>query len=115
MNLKDYIAFAKSIWLGGNLPEKPPIVPPEKLRELFIMTSGLSGETGEVIEHIKKAVRDHNLDRSAFKKELGDMFYYWVMICEFFGFDPSDVIDTNVAKLTDRHKRGVLRGDGDNR
>jgi NTP pyrophosphatase (non-canonical NTP hydrolase) len=68
-----------------------------------------------VQEHIKKYIRDGNLDRDALKKELGDAVYYWARICRYFDFEPSEVLQANIEKLESRRKRGVLRGDGDNR
>lgn len=82
---------------------------------LSIMTMGLSGETGEVVEKIKKLLRDGTYDEENIVKELGDVVYYWARLCRFFGKQPSEVIAVNVDKLTSRKERGVLRGSGDNR
>lgn len=79
------------------------------------MALGLAGENGEVLEHIKKAIRDNHLDRDELKKELGDAVFYWARLCIFFGFEPSEVLSANKEKLESRRARGVLRGDGDNR
>lgn len=84
-------------------------------RSLFIMSLGLAGETGEVMEKIKKYVRDGTLDKEALMKELGDVAFYWARICREFGFKPSDVLEMNITKLDDRRKRGVQQGSGDNR
>jgi NTP pyrophosphatase (non-canonical NTP hydrolase) len=68
------------------------------LRTLFIMTTGLAGETGEVCEKLKKFIRDNFLDKDALKKELGDVIHYWARICREFDMQPSDVIATNISK-----------------
>jgi NTP pyrophosphatase (non-canonical NTP hydrolase) len=84
-------------------------------RSLTIMALGLAGEAGEVLEKIKKLVRDSTYDRDALKKELGDILFYWARICRYFGFQPSEVIGANIDKLDDRRARGTMRGSGDNR
>lgn len=86
-------------------------------KSLTIMTMGLAGETGEVIEKIKKIYRGDPgaPDLEAIKKELGDAFFYLVRLCKYFGWGPTDVINRNVEKLDDRRARGASRGSGDNR
>ena len=84
-------------------------------RSLTIMSFGLAGETGEVLEKIKKIFRDGTLEPEALKKELGDVGFYWARLCRYFGWDPSEVIGTNVDKLDSRRSRGMMRGSGDNR
>ena len=79
------------------------------------MALGLAGETGEVMEILKKRVRDNFFDKEALKKELGDVIHYWCRICSAFELLPSDVIQTNIDKITDRKARGVMRGSGNNR
>lgn len=81
---------------------------------------GLAGEAGEVVENVKKAVRDDGFtvtaNRSdALHKELGDVLWYVAMLCEDLGFDMADVAAANLAKLSSRQERGVLSGSGDDR
>lgn len=70
---------------------------------------GLSGETGEVVDKIKKIYyhrSDSNLteeDREYLLLELGDVLWYWMRLCQTLGFDPMGVIDANVRKLCTRH------------
>jgi NTP pyrophosphatase (non-canonical NTP hydrolase) len=106
-NIDQYARWTESFWFSG-------IGRPDK-ESLAIMGLGLAGEAGETVEHIKKYIRDGNLDPIALKKELGDVIYYWARICKQFGFEPTDVLRTNYEKLVDRQKRGVRQGSGDNR
>lgn len=81
---------------------------------------GLAGETGEVLEKIKKLYRDRNGEadqawRDELSKELGDCLWYIDRIANDFGFDLEDVALANISKLESRMTRGVLSGDGDNR
>jgi len=106
-DIDSYAAWAESFGFSGvGRPDKESIA---------IMGLGLAGEAGEVVEHIKKFIRDDNLDQEELKKELGDAIYYWCRICKQFGLEPSEVIRANVEKLISRRERGKLRGDGDNR
>lgn len=94
--------------------------------DVFVKTSwdyptlGLAGETGEVCDKLKKAIRDKNgvvdsFDRDEIKKELGDVLWYISAIANELGLTLEDVAKTNIAKLTSRRDRNVLHGFGDNR
>ena len=118
-NIDDYGQFTVDLWVSG----KPEITidnffttdHPDAKHSLTIMALGAAGETGEVVEHIKKFIRDGSLSATELKKELGDMVYYWARLCRFFNFQPSEVLAANVEKLESRKARGVIRGSGDNR
>ncbi len=103
MNIKEYLEFVESKILT------------EGTDRLAENTLGLVGEAGEVAEKIKKRFRDGKLDRAAVQKELGDVLFYWGALHNLLGLCPDQTIDVNVAKLTDREERGVLRGSGDDR
>jgi len=79
---------------------------------------GLAGETGEVCDKIKKVIRDDNglfseETRAGLKLELGDVLWYLAAICSTLDFTLEDVMEANIAKLTDRASRGTQRGSGD--
>lgn len=83
---------------------------------------GLAGETGEVLEKIKKMIRDKNgvfsptpEDITKLKKELGDVLWYLSALAFYNGIDLDDVATTNLNKLEDRKERGKIHGSGDNR
>lgn len=73
------------------------------LRDRFIMTVGLGGETGEVLEILKKAERDGKLDKEHLTEELGDVLYYLTMICSANDITLQEVMDANVEKLNKRY------------
>lgn len=81
---------------------------------------GLTGETGEVAEKLKKKLRGGG-SLSEFHhdpviaKELGDIAWYWVQLCSLFGYPASAVLKMNVEKLRSRQARGVVHGEGDER
>lgn len=66
---------------------------------------GLSGEAGEVTDLLKKHLfHDKPADRAALISELGDVFWYWIALCQQFGISPSEVMQINIEKLERRHK-----------
>lgn len=68
---------------------------------------GLSGETGELNDMIKKAIfHGHTLDNDAVKKEIGDILWYIAMMCESFGFEMEDIMRMNIDKLKARYPGG---------
>jgi NTP pyrophosphatase (non-canonical NTP hydrolase) len=81
---------------------------------------GLGGETGEVLEHLKKIQRDNAGEvsperREALSKEMGDVLWYLCRLASELSLDMSVVASDNVQKLQDRLDRNVIHGDGDNR
>lgn len=85
---------------------------------------GLCGESGELSEKIKKVIRGGGFEalaalddekRSEIKKELGDCVWYVARLADELGISLSEVVGTNVSKLSSRKDRNVLHGDGDNR
>lgn len=81
---------------------------------------GIAGETGELIEKIKKLFRDKKgiIDQE-FKdvviKEMGDIMWYQARLCDQFDIEYDTISKTNIEKLLDRLDRNVLHGDGDDR
>lgn len=81
---------------------------------------GLAGETGEVAEKVKKAIRDDGGTftperREAIARELGDVLWYVALIAHDLGLTLDDVARLNVEKITSRQRRRVQHGSGDNR
>jgi NTP pyrophosphatase (non-canonical NTP hydrolase) len=81
---------------------------------------GLAGETGEICEKIKKAIRDDggrmtDERRILLRKEIGDVLWYVAAMCSELEFDLQEVAEENLAKLAKRKESGRLHGDGDHR
>ncbi len=84
-------------------------------------TLGLAGETGEVVEKVKKLVRggveklqDVPEDKKQeIAKELGDMLWYISQMATEFGMTLQSVAELNIKKLADRMSRGVVHSSGD--
>lgn len=73
------------------------------LSDDYVMGMGLGGETGEVLEILKKNVRDNKLDLNHLSEEIGDVLYYLVMICNRHGLSLGDVIEQSVEKVNKRY------------
>ena len=71
---------------------------------------GLTAESGELIEIVKKMLfqgkplTEENLFHM--KRELGDIMWYWINTCRALELDPNDVIAENVRKLEARYPGG---------
>ena len=76
---------------------------------------GLAAEAGEVANKVKKILRDGDFDRKAIADEIGDCLWYIAALCRDLNVNMNDVAKTNLFKLQDRQKRGVISGSGDNR
>jgi NTP pyrophosphatase (non-canonical NTP hydrolase) len=74
------------------------------MRDDFIMCTGLGGETGEVLEVLKKNERDGKMNKDDLVLELGDVLYYLLMIAERHGITAQQIMRGNVGKLEGRHK-----------
>lgn len=65
---------------------------------------GLSGESGEVADHIKKVIyHDHGLDIDALILEVGDVLWYVAETCTQLGITIEELADQNIAKLRQRY------------
>lgn len=87
---------------------------------IVYLTLGLTGESGEVAEKIKKMFRNDNgvlsdEKKEAIKYELGDVLWYVSQLARALGYTLDEVAQANITKLADRHARGVLKSEGDNR
>ena len=109
MNFKEYQEKSQQTAIYPNLGEN------------FIYPSlGLAGETGEVMEKIKKLIRDQDGKindefKKEISKEMGDVLWYLAVLAEHLGVRFEQVAEANVAKLSSRKQRGAIGGSGDDR
>ena len=90
MTIKEYQEFA-------TLGQKPG-------NGLVVHSLGIIGEVGEVIDCIKKSMRDEvPINREHLKEELGDVLWYVCNIATDAHIDMEEVIDTNVDKIKRRY------------
>lgn len=68
---------------------------------------GLTGESGEVADHIKKyKYQGHNLDKEYLAKELGDICWYIALLANGIGYDLETIMQMNIDKLKKRYPEG---------
>lgn len=97
------------IWMIEFFKEAKAGRPSEKydLGGIINAAFGLAGETGELVDHVKKWVfHEHEIDLEKVKKETGDILWYIAMMCESFGFQMEDVMKMNIDKLKARYPEG---------
>jgi NTP pyrophosphatase (non-canonical NTP hydrolase) len=108
MKIDDYAKWTDVVWKSGAAAQDMDD------KDVAIVSIGLSGETGEALEYVKKYLRDGKDPRfdgsstpssrsEEFKNELADVLYYWCRLVRWAGYLPSDVIKANVDKLEARH------------
>lgn len=87
---------------------------------------GLAGETGEICEKVKKALRDERgvlsgATRQALLRELGDCLWYISALAGELSLDDGSpaglelVANMNLLKLRERAANGTIGGSGDDR
>lgn len=91
---------------------------PNRGKNYIYPALGLGGESGEVLEKIKKLIRDKNgkVDKeflAMVEKELGDMLWYIANLAAEFKIPMDNIAKNNIKKLADRAKRNKLHGSGD--
>ena len=87
-----------------------------KKEVLINAVMGLSGESGEVSDIVKKHLfQGHELDVEKIKKELGDVLWYIAEACEALDLKLDDVMKANIDKLSKRFKNGFTKEESINR
>lgn len=105
----------------------------DKERDRVHVYGGLAGEAGELLDVVldvayvsakasalcelaKKSARDGVvIDKIRFKKEAGDLLWYFARACDDVDVSMEDIAIENIEKILSRKRRGVLAGSGDNR
>lgn len=78
---------------------------PDTYRErVLLAATGVGGEAGEVIDHIKKlCFHGKPLDREEFILELGDLLWYYTLLLSATGVSYTEVMTRNIEKLVARY------------
>ncbi len=68
---------------------------------------GLCGESGEVIDILKKHLsQGHELNKEKMAEELGDVAWYLAETAYALGYDLEDILQRNIDKLQKRYPDG---------
>ena len=92
-----------------------------KHRATEYLTLGLTGESGEIANKVKKFIRDGAVKDEYLAKrieigyEIGDVLWYCAVLAEELEMNLGHIMEKNLEKLADRHKRGKISGSGDHR
>lgn len=81
---------------------------------------GLAGESGELLNKLKKVIRDHNgeIPDKLFpeiRNELGDLLWYIAELSGTLNCSLDNIAEDNIFKLEMRAKQNKIKGSGDNR
>ena len=83
---------------------------------LTLAALGIAGESGEVVDHIKKIVyHDHPIDYDALTKEIGDLMWYVAYLLDTLDIPLDDVLAANIEKLKARYPDGFSQERSRNR
>lgn len=85
---------------------KPPPMDEPRMWRLTHVALGLTTETGEYTNAIKKRFtgKTDELDIDNIVEELGDLMWYIAIACNAIDVSLGQVMDANIAKLAQRHK-----------
>lgn len=97
MTAQEYLAEVLRTYVGS----------PDRKEKLTLAALGLTGEAGEVADHIKKALfQGHKIDSLHLLEELGDVLWYVTLAARAIDFNLNDVMEYNVQKLRKRYPNG---------
>ncbi len=91
-----------------------------KNKDLLIarLALGVSGESGEVAEKVKKYLRgDYSnlLLKKHLEMEIGDILWYCSTLAHVMGLELEKIAKKNLTKLAKRKEQNKIKGSGDNR
>lgn len=110
--------FEKFIaWVTSRLKidNRRPIDDNPQAQSALLGAVGLASEAGEVLDlHKKWMWHGKPMNREALKHEMGDVIWYFALLCQAWDFNLQDILDANVKKLLARdgenNERYDLRG-----
>ncbi len=91
-----------------------------ELLDLAHWALGITGESGEIAEKVKKIIRDSksvvtNEAKTEIAKEIGDVLWYLAILSDHLGVSFETVAQNNLEKLKNRKAESKISGSGDNR
>lgn len=83
------------------------VKPAEGIERSLHAAVGIAGESGEILDAIKKTwIYNKPLDRENVLEECGDLLFYLQALLAHNGFTMQDARDHNIAKLAKRYPEG---------
>ena len=75
--------------------------------QLANLCMGLCGESGEVVDYLKKCLyHGHKIEKEKLFEELGDIMWYLTNIATLFKLPMDNILDVNIKKLEERYPEG---------
>lgn len=72
--------------------------------DLLHATLGIAGESGELVDAIKKhVIYNKPLDIENVREEVGDIMWYIALLCRTLDFKLGDIFQENIDKLAKRY------------
>lgn len=100
MNNKDYLDLSDRTC--KHIVRDHKLMPNEY--DLMHATLGIAGESGELVDAVKKSViYGKDLDIVNMREEIGDIMWYIALMCRTLDFDLDEILDENIAKLKLRY------------
>ena len=102
MDKTKYLSFVKSIEKPGD-----SISLDSEQKRMAHAALGMSGETGETVDIVKKhIIYGKELDKSKVIEECGDILYYMAVLLDTVGSDIDSALFENYKKLSRRYSAG---------
>jgi NTP pyrophosphatase (non-canonical NTP hydrolase) len=108
----NYQKWAKTKDVETYAPVANRLLENDNLLRLLHAAIGISGESGELLDTVKKSVfYGKALDMQNIKEELGDQLWYISLALESVGSSFSEVMELNRQKLDRRYPTGFTEKD----
>ena len=115
----DFEEYQKKSRKTALYPSVSPATGDDGKSSNFIYPSlGLAGEVGELLNKLKKVIRDKKFKidddlKKTIEDELGDILWYLSQLATEFDLSLDDVAQKNIEKLYSRMERDMIKGEGD--
>ena len=81
-----------------------PVIMDSKRYDLLHATLGIAGESGEIVDAVKKhVIYNKELDIVNMREEIGDVMWYIALVCRTLEFDLEEILQENINKLMTRY------------
>lgn len=72
-------------------------------KDLAVVSLGLAGETGEVVELLKKHIRDGKININDLRLELGDLLHYLIRVADHYQLSLEEIMQAHISKMEGKY------------
>lgn len=95
---------------SGNTNIPPIILWSDSLLGVLNASMGLAGESGELLDYIKKVLfQGKEIEPWRIEEELGDILWYFAKFCRVMNLNFEQIMEKNIAKLEQRYPTNTFR------